>query len=91
MAELGKYEELARLRGLPVTALYPLLLCLVAVSVVLLVQVVGLALAYELDLPGGATIVLVTALVYLGSTFLARLRRLSQWGSNGYIDLPFAR
>lgn len=41
-------EEFARLRGLPVTALYLLLLCLVAVSVVLLVQIVGLILVIAL-------------------------------------------
>jgi zinc transport system permease protein len=41
-------EEFARLRGLPVTALYLLLLCLIAVSVVLLVQIVGLILVIAL-------------------------------------------
>ncbi len=41
-------EEFARLRGLPVTALYLLLLCLVAVTVVLLIQVVGLILVIAL-------------------------------------------
>ena len=41
-------EEFARLRGLPVTALYLLLLCLIAVSVVLLVRVVGLILVIAL-------------------------------------------
>jgi len=41
-------EEFARLRGLPVTALYLLLLCLIAVSVVLLVRIVGLILVIAL-------------------------------------------
>lgn len=41
-------EEFARLRGLPVTALYLALLCLIAVSVVLLVQIVGLILVIAL-------------------------------------------
>jgi len=41
-------EEFARLRGLPVTVLYLLLLCLVAVTVVLLIQVVGLILVIAL-------------------------------------------
>jgi len=41
-------EEFAQLRGLPVTALYLLLLCLVAVTVVLLIQVVGLILVIAL-------------------------------------------
>jgi zinc transport system permease protein len=41
-------EEFARLRGLPVTALYLLLLCLIALSVVILVQLVGLILVIAL-------------------------------------------
>lgn len=41
-------EEFARLRGLPVTLLYLGLMCLIAVSVVLLVQVVGLILVIAL-------------------------------------------
>jgi zinc transport system permease protein len=41
-------EELARLRGVPVTGFYLLLLCLVAVTVVLLIQVVGLILVIAL-------------------------------------------
>lgn len=41
-------EEFARLRGLPVTLLYLLLLCLVAVTVVLLIRVVGLILVIAL-------------------------------------------
>lgn len=108
-------EEFARLRGLPVTALYLVLLCLIAVSVVVLVQIVGLilvialltlpaaisqqyvyniahmmvlstiitalfcvsglALSYGPDLPAGATIILVAAFAYLGSTLVSRWRR----------------
>lgn len=41
-------EEFARLRGLPVTRLYLVLVCLIAVSVVLLVQLVGLILVIAL-------------------------------------------
>jgi len=41
-------EEYAEMRGLPVTLIYLLLLCLVAVSVVLLIQVVGLILVIAL-------------------------------------------
>lgn len=108
-------EEFARLRGLPVTLLYLGLMCLVAVSVVLLVQVVGLILvialltlpaamarhyvynirpmmilsalitaavcltglvvAYQPDLPAGATIILVAAGAYLASLFGVKWRR----------------
>lgn len=70
-------EEFARLRGLPVGAFYLLLLCLVAVTVVLLIQVVGLILVIALlTLPAaiaghylhslGAIMVLATL---LGSSF----------------------
>jgi zinc transport system permease protein len=41
-------EEFARLRGVPVTGFYLLLLCMVAVTVVLLIQVVGLILVIAL-------------------------------------------
>ncbi|MEW7981770.1 MAG: metal ABC transporter permease [gamma proteobacterium symbiont of Phacoides pectinatus] len=41
-------EEFARLRGVPVTAFYLLLLCMVALTVVLLIQVVGLILVIAL-------------------------------------------
>ncbi|NEV63416.1 metal ABC transporter permease [Thiorhodococcus minor] len=41
-------EELARLRGVPVAFFYLLLLCLVAITVVLLIQVVGLILVIAL-------------------------------------------
>ena len=107
-------EEFARLRGVPVVAVYLLLLCMVAVTVVLLIQIVGLilvialltlpaaiaghyvhsigrmmllasglgvlfttlglALAYQWDLPAGATIILVSALCYLVSTVASGAR-----------------
>lgn len=41
-------EEFARLRGVPVTLFYLLLMCMVAVTVVLLLQVVGLILVIAL-------------------------------------------
>ncbi len=41
-------EEFARLRGVPVTLFYLLLLCMVAMTVVLLIQVVGLILVIAL-------------------------------------------
>ncbi len=41
-------EEFARLRGVPVTLFYLLLLCMVALTVVLLIQVVGLILVIAL-------------------------------------------
>ncbi len=41
-------EEFARLRGVPVDAFYLLLLCMVAITVVLLIQVVGLILVIAL-------------------------------------------
>lgn len=41
-------EEFARLRGVPVEIMYLLLLCMVAVTVVLLIQVVGLILVIAL-------------------------------------------
>ncbi|MBB5018670.1 zinc transport system permease protein [Chitinivorax tropicus] len=41
-------EEFARLRGIPVTFYYLLLLCMVAVTVVVLIQVVGLILVIAL-------------------------------------------
>lgn len=107
-------EEFARLRGLPVTVLYLTLLCLTAVSIVLMIQVVGLILvialltlpaaisqqymqtmrsmmglaailgtafcllglgiSYSLDIPSGATIILVTTVAYLLSTAVRKVR-----------------
>lgn len=107
-------EEQARLQGLPVNTLYLLLLVLIAVSIVLLIQVVGIILvmamltipaaianlltgrlsammliavlisgglclsgmaaAYHLDWPAGATIALLTGLVYVASLIAFRDR-----------------
>jgi len=101
-------EQFARLRGVHVELIYLLLLCLVALTVVILIQVVGLilvialltlpaaiaaqylraiipiivaatvlatvfttgglALSYEMDLPSGATIILLAGAVYFAST-----------------------
>jgi zinc transport system permease protein len=103
-------EEFARLRGIPVTMFYLLFLCLVSLTVVMLVRVVGLilvialltlpaataarqvdtlgrmmlvasiigmlcsgsglALAYQLDLPAGAVIILCCGGLYLLSLLL---------------------
>ncbi|MEJ2346759.1 MAG: metal ABC transporter permease [Gammaproteobacteria bacterium] len=107
--------EFARLRGVPVDLFYLLLLCMVALTVVLLIQVVGLilvialltlpaaiaaqyvgtlmrmmvvatvlgmaftgaglALSYRLDLPAGATIILVAGSAYLVSLLGSEARR----------------
>ncbi len=104
-------EEFARLRGVPVTFFYLLFLCLVAITVVMLVQVVGLvlvialltlpaaiaghyihtmgrmmllasalgalftsagiALSWQLDLPAGATIILLAGVCYLLSAVIS--------------------
>lgn len=109
-------EEFARLRGISVTTFYLLLLCLVALTTVLLIQVVGLilvialltlpaaiashyvhtlgriillaigfgaifttsglAVAYENDLPAGASIILIAGMTYVVSALLSqRFRR----------------
>jgi zinc transport system permease protein len=107
--------EFARLRGVPADLFYLLLLCMVALTVVLLIQVVGLilvialltlpaaiaaqyvgtlmrmmvlatvlgmaftvvglALSYRLDLPAGATIILVAGGAYLVSLLGSEARR----------------
>lgn len=108
-------EEFARIRGVNVEFYYLLLLCMVALTVVLLIQVVGLILvialltlpaaiaakfrhsirqimlmavllgavfsvgglviSYQLNLPSGATIILVAGLTYLLLTIVGRIRR----------------
>ena len=107
-------EEFARLRGINVEFFYLLLLCMVALTVVLLIQVVGLILvialltlpaaiaarfrhslkqimlmavllgavfsllglvvSYQLDLPSGATIILIAGVVYLVLAFGSRIK-----------------
>ena len=106
-------EEYARLRGLPVKALYILLLALIALTVVILIKVVGLIMvialltlpaavaglfthqlrhmmilasglgllfilvglvfSYQLNLPSGATIVIIAGLGYLGALGLRKI------------------
>jgi len=106
-------EEFARIRGINVEFIYLLLLCIVATTVVMLIQVVGLilvialltlpaaiagqifqslwrimtcafllgilfttsglVLSYNLDYPSGATIVLLSGLLYILSLPLIRL------------------
>lgn len=108
-------EQFARLRGVGVTQFYLLLLCMVALTLVLLIQVVGLilvialvslpaavagqwvrslsammlfatvlgavvtfsglGLSYGPDLPSGAAIVLLSALVYFLSTVMMGIRK----------------
>jgi zinc transport system permease protein len=110
-------EEQARLQGVPVNALYILLLILTSVAIVLLIQVVGVilvmtmltipaaianlftvrlsrmmliatllsalfcvlgtAVSYHLDWPGGATIALVAGLTYVISLFSSSAQNLS--------------
>lgn len=105
-------EEQAQLQGVPVKGLYLMLLVLIAVSIVLLIQVVGILLvmtmltipaaianqftvrlsrimliavllsaafcffgsvaAYHLDWPTGATIALLTGIIYVISLFAAK-------------------
>jgi zinc transport system permease protein len=104
-------EEFARLRGVPVTFFYLLFLCLVAITVVMLVQVVGLVLvialltlpaaiaghyidtmgrmmllasalgalftsagivlSWQLDMPAGATIILLAGVCYVLSAVIS--------------------
>ncbi|HBL35337.1 MAG TPA: hypothetical protein DDZ55_00850 [Firmicutes bacterium] len=106
-------EEYARLRGLPVKALYILLLALIALTVVILIKVVGLIMvialltlpaavaglfthqlrhmmilasglgllfilvglvfSYQLNLPSGATIVIIAGFGYLGALGLRKI------------------
>lgn len=108
-------EEFARISGIRVDMYNTLFLCLVALTVVLLVQVVGIILvvallalpaatagqltrrlpammftasllclisttgglvvSYTPNLPAGATIIIIAGLLYLGSLFLAKIRR----------------
>ena len=108
-------EEFARLRGIHVEMVYILLLCLIALTIVLMIQVVGLILvmallilpaasaiqfsssiprimatavalsmvitcggfmlSYSPDLPAGASIIVLAALVYFSAVFISRQRR----------------
>jgi zinc transport system permease protein len=111
-------EEFARLRGIKIEIYYTLLMCMVALTVVLLIQIVGLILviallifpaacaaqffhsilkmmlaatvfcilmttcglsvAYQPDLPAGATIIVVAALFYVISMMTSALIKRSQ-------------
>lgn len=111
-------EQFARLRGVHVELIYLLLLCLVALTVVILIQVVGLilvialltlpaaiasqylrslipiivaatvlailftsgglALSFEMDLPSGATVILLAGAVYFASTIATGVLRQRQ-------------
>ncbi len=114
-------EEFARLRGIKIEIYYTVLMCMVALTVVLLIQIVGLILviallifpaacaaqffhslfkimlaatiicmmmttsglsiAYQPDLPAGATIIIVAALFYvisiIGNTLIKRMQKKS--------------
>lgn len=111
-------EEFARLRGIKIEIYYTVLMCMVALTVVLLIQIVGLILviallifpaacaaqffhslfkmmlaatvfcilimisglsiAYQPDLPAGATIIVVAALFYVFSIIASALIKRSQ-------------
>ncbi len=62
-------EEYARLRGLPVDFLYILLLCLIALTVVILIKVVGLILV----------IALLTLPAAVAGLFTRNLRKMMGW------------
>jgi len=108
-------QEFGTALGLPTQRLYLILLCLIALTVVLLIRVVGIILiialltipaatarqhthnlkkmmllsiasgmvavlgglwlSYELDLASGATIILLSAVIFAASTVFTRLRR----------------
>lgn len=84
-------EEFARLRGVPVTFFYLLLLCMVAVTVVLLIQVVGLILVIALlTLPAAIAAQYVTSLgrMILLATLLGMLFTVAGLGISYGPDLP---
>ena len=84
-------EEFARLRGVPVTFFYLMLLCLVAVTVVLLIQVVGLILVIALlTIPAaiaGHYVHSVSRMMLL-ATLLGSLFTLAGLGISYAPDLP---
>jgi zinc transport system permease protein len=84
-------EEFARLRGLPVTVLYLVLLCLIAVSVVVLVQIVGLVLVIALlTLPAAIAQQYVYSIVHMMvlSTLITALFCLTGLSLSYGPDLP---
>ncbi len=84
-------EEFARLRGVPVALFYMLLLCLVAVSVVLLIQIVGLILVIALlTLPAAIALHYVQTIgrMMIVATFLGALFCVSGLAVSYQPDLP---
>ena len=84
-------EEFARLRGVPVSFFYLLLLCLVAITLVLLIQVVGLILVIALlTLPAATAGFYVHSLgrMMLVSTLLGALLTSSGLALSYAPDLP---
>jgi zinc transport system permease protein len=111
-------EEFSEISGVPTQTLYLILLCLVALSIIVLIRVVGIILvialltlpttiakqftnrlhklilysiisaviftviglwfSYLLNLPSGATIVLVLVIIFLASAVLKNLRKKSK-------------
>jgi zinc transport system permease protein len=84
-------EEFARIRGLPVTFFYLLLLCMVALTVVLLIRVVGLILVIALlTLPAAIAIQYVHTLsrIMLVAALLGALFTTSGLALSYQPDLP---
>jgi len=84
-------EEFARARGLPVDALYILLLCLTALAVVLLVQVVGIILVIALlTLPAAVSGFFSRSLwqMMIFSTILSLLFTVTGLGASFGPDIP---
>lgn len=84
-------EEQARLQGLPVNALYMLLLILIAVSIVLLIQVVGIILVMTmLTIPAAIGNLLTSRLSYMMIIAIV-ISSLFCFAGNGvayYLDWP---
>ena len=84
-------EEFAYLRGVPVEAVYLLLLCLVALTVVILIQVVGLILVIALlTLPAAITAQYVRSLAVMMmlATALAMVFTVGGLAMSFDLDLP---
>jgi zinc transport system permease protein len=84
-------EEFAYLRGVPVEAVYLLLLCLVALTVVILIQVVGLILVIALlTLPAAITAQYVRSLAVMMvlATVLAMVLTVGGLAMSFDLDLP---
>lgn len=84
-------EEFARLRGVPVAPFYLLLLCMVAVTVVLLIQVVGLILVIALlTLPAAIAAQYLNSLgrMMLAASILGMLFTVTGLAISYIADLP---